>query len=407
MKAKLNCCIGILNRMHLLILIVSFILINCGQPKLKSRATQNNGLCSYQIPETFDMERISLTDIYAENIEYIPLETNSESILSKINKFFSSGNDFFICDYGGEILRFNTHGEFLGKIGALGKGPNEFIVVSSIAVDNQNNNVFILSSPESKIYVYNFDGEYVNTIRCSETISDIYFIDNMILCYSKNRNCSVEHSFEIIDVNGEIIKYYPNIYRCSPIGMSRSFMSEISFYLFNNELHIKELFSDTVFHLKFPYFEGKYIIDRKNKRPNPTIRENFGDIEQLKGLNYMYIFDRKIFEFSNFIYYQGFYKQNDCFTIFSKKEQELRYPFQNSGIINDLDNGPEFWIQASFDKNHAISWVFAHQLKAHVASDAFKNSTPKYPEKKKELERLAKSLSENDNPVLMIVKLKE
>jgi len=31
----------------------------------------------------------------------------------------------------------------------------------------------------------------------------------------------------------------------------------------------------------------------------------------------------------------------------------------------------------------------------------------KHPEKKKELEKLANSLDENDNPVLMLVKLKE
>jgi hypothetical protein len=46
------------------------------------------------------------------------------------------------------------------------------------------------------------------------------------------------------------------------------------------------------------------------------------------------------------------------------------------------------------------------QLKAHVASESFKNSTPKYPEKKRELEKLAVSLKETDNPVLVLVKMK-
>lgn len=43
----------------------------------------------------------------------------------------------------------------------------------------------------------------------------------------------------------------------------------------------------------------------------------------------------------------------------------------------------------------------------YVASEAFKNSTPKYSEKKKELEELAATLNANDNPVLMLAKLKE
>ena len=47
------------------------------------------------------------------------------------------------------------------------------------------------------------------------------------------------------------------------------------------------------------------------------------------------------------------------------------------------------------------------KLKAHVASSEFINSIPKYPEKKKELEKLANSLKDTDNPILILVKLKE
>ena len=50
-----------------------------------------------------------------------------------------------------------------------------------------------------------------------------------------------------------------------------------------------------------------------------------------------------------------------------------------------------------------VMWINAAELKTHVASDDFKNNVPKYPEKKKKLEELANSLSESDNPVLMLV----
>jgi hypothetical protein len=51
--------------------------------------------------------------------------------------------------------------------------------------------------------------------------------------------------------------------------------------------------------------------------------------------------------------------------------------------------------------------IDAIDLKNHVASEAFKKSKPLYPEKKKELEKLANSLKETDNPVLVLVRLKE
>jgi hypothetical protein len=42
-----------------------------------------------------------------------------------------------------------------------------------------------------------------------------------------------------------------------------------------------------------------------------------------------------------------------------------------------------------------------------VTGNEFKNSSTKYPEKNKELEKLANSLKETDNPLLMMVRLKK
>ena len=76
------------------------------------------------------------------------------------------------------------------------------------------------------------------------------------------------------------------------------------------------------------------------------------------------------------------------------------------GIINDLDGGVNILPLTIKDDNTIIGWVDAIKLKAHVASETFKNSSPEYLEKKKELEKLADSLKETDNPVLVMVRLK-
>ena len=71
-----------------------------------------------------------------------------------------------------------------------------------------------------------------------------------------------------------------------------------------------------------------------------------------------------------------------------------------------MDGGQNIIPKTIKDDNTIIAWMDPLKLKAHVDSEVFKNSTPKYPEKKKELERLANSLKETDNPVLVLVKLK-
>ena len=93
-------------------------------------------------------------------------------------------------------------------------------------------------------------------------------------------------------------------------------------------------------------------------------------------------------------------KATNCNTVLHDKASKLFGWF-------DLAGGTYIWPQTTKDGNTLITWIDALKLKTHVASGPFKNSTPKYPEKKKELEKLANSLKETDNPILIIVSLKE
>ena len=80
------------------------------------------------------------------------------------------------------------------------------------------------------------------------------------------------------------------------------------------------------------------------------------------------------------------------------------------GIINDIDGGTKYFSKSYFSENdneYLIGLVHPHSLKYHVSTNEFKNSIPKYPEKKKKLITLADSLKETDNPVLMLVRLKD
>jgi hypothetical protein len=120
-----------------------------------------------------------------------------------------------------------------------------------------------------------------------------------------------------------------------------------------------------------------------------------------------------LFEFGDYVYYEFIYKfvlPDDVliFSFIGSKKNNFRAIFNTGqGIINDLDGGPNIVPKTTKDDNTIIAWIDPLKLKAHVASEAFKNSTPKFPQKKKDLEKLANSLKETDNPVLVLVKLKK
>ena len=83
---------------------------------------------------------------------------------------------------------------------------------------------------------------------------------------------------------------------------------------------------------------------------------------------------------------------------------------ENGGILNDFDGGTEFQPQNYFTENgheFIVGIINPYQIRARVTSSEFKNANSKYMKKKLEFEKLASSLKETDNPVMMLVRLKK
>ncbi|HNY52507.1 MAG TPA: hypothetical protein PK727_05230 [Bacteroidales bacterium] len=107
------------------------------------------------------------------------------------------------------------------------------------------------------------------------------------------------------------------------------------------------------------------------------------------------------------------YKKKGNITLIDKKNKKsyITYvkDFEDGGITNDFDGGINFQpvsYYSEMEMEYMIGFFNPYQLKNHVASAQFINSVPKYIENKSKVENLAKTLTETDNPVLMLIKLK-
>jgi len=173
-------------------------------------------------------------------------------------------------------------------------------------------------------------------------------------------------------------------------------------YRYENKIHFKEILSDTVFYLNQNQIIPKYIFNSKGKRFTKEKRINLNR----KNMSEVIIHSNLI-ETSNYLFFKYRYSGLDFLLVYNKQLNNQFEIIENSALINDIDGGPNLFIEQILHDNIVLSWMEAFELKSYINSDSFKNSKPKYPEKKKALEKLADSLSENDNPVLMLVKLKE
>ena len=87
-------------------------------------------------------QALTLSD-FAEDIEFIPLETNDECLLDEdIMNVVVTRQDIIVYDLNA-CYRFNRQGKFMNRIGTQGNGPGEYVKSLYITVDTLNQWVYM------------------------------------------------------------------------------------------------------------------------------------------------------------------------------------------------------------------------------------------------------------------------
>lgn len=385
--------------MHILrnILFISILLNSCHFDN-----ENRNKIKSFNLKELPKNTEISLSGLGFVDIEYIPLETNEYCTIQKINEL-KVGNEYFLLKHLDRILKFTTTGSFVTKIGIEGRGPNEFLGILDIDIDKMDGSIYLISGSQRKFYIYNDKGKLIKTLQSPLNTVNFRIVEGGILCYSMNISGTIENSYTLIDNDGTIIKKFPNKYLFKDKLQKYIIQNENLFYRFNNSLFKKEVYSDTVYVFENMNFKPYLVIDQGERVITPKVRSDFNPEYLLRN----FITPLNLFEFGDYVYYE-FLIYPESYSYIGSKANDFQVIFDTGyGITNDIDGGPNILPKTIYDEYTIISWIDALELKKHIASDIFRNSVPKYPEKKKELEKLAASLNETDNPVLILVRLKK
>ena len=408
--------------------IIMFI-ITCRENDLQNSVTRidiaNN---------TNNFRSFRISDLNCE-LEYIVLATKNAPILSSINSVDISSDHIIIADRDKCVL-FDRSGRFISKIGSKGRGPGEYHGLGQVRL--LDDRIFLPDYGKQEFIIYNPKGELMKTVKTPGNFSPtspnwIPLTDTTYLVRIANYTGDKQNRIALIDNKGEILKNYQNtavFFREKPIY--GTFDHYAHFYKNNEEIIYKESLSDTIYRVGNKKLFPLYIIDR-GEYGFPIEYWGFSDrlsLEKysnqinlsnvLESLNYVYftlIFGKHYpFTFykdsphspSGVSHYPiiGLYNKADD-DFFLVTPSNVDHQIEPTGIKNDIDGGINFMPRYAVNDTLLVSWFEAYELKLYVATETFQNSSPKYPEKKKELEELAASLDENDNPVLMLVKLKK
>lgn len=385
---------------YLSYLIIVLFILGC--------ESQNSKLIMFD-PQTITESKITLSQI-ADQVRYIPLDNIMP--LGAISGFKISNDAIYspVRDIG--ILTFNHEGKLINKIGSIGRGPGEYLIYLRFCVDVKSGTVYV-ADVRNIIKVYSKAGKFIRDFSLYEYGSLIEHIEfyesNLFVQYSVHVK-DAQFEWIICDTLGNVIKKRPR--HLPPFTTNWGGLSPM--YMYKNTINYYSDFGDTVYSVLPNFSEIPSLVVGRGeyRRPNTNL-----SVEQIISGKYLDIV--RIFETNTyFIIVYNFHKKN-FLAFIEKKNQEtfsISTEFDDAAgvslkaIENDFDGGFDFFPKDYFEQNDEeflVGLQHPFQIKSFAESDEFKNSTPKYPEKKKKFENLAKSLKETDNPVLMMVRLKK
>ena len=368
---------------------------------------------------------VDLSEIASE-ISYIPLETNDSSLVKTVSKgLFFEGGLFYVNEVKGHqssILKiFNAKGEFIRQFNRFGRGPQEYGSISNLQIDCKTGNICIQSF--DKIVEYTSDYQFIRSVNFKTNLKpfDYYYTksckldDNtyfLSVSMAKVNDCSVV----VIDTmsNYKLTIKYPEAEKKLVSELSRAYsFTNPRIYKFRDSVRVINGLDENVLSInKNLELDTAYIIRYGKYKPKGDYSNRAGAKSPIIYL-YADIFESKEYLFLQFnlgslahksrevksgsgkkillpITCAVFNKTNGVFTFVDQTE------YNYIGFADDYEGGPAFWPSYISDDEYMVSYIdaidFIQHAQTHKVSDKFK--------------KIADGLNENDNPVVVLVKLK-
>lgn len=405
--------------LRLMIFIFLAYSLSCSEGRRDITLTDNS---FHTIPfdEIIKTKREVKLSEFATDVEFIQFENTPEAFLGTFEDIESTRDYYFVMCWDQPILQFSRTGKLIRKIGAIGKGPEEYLMCLKMCIDEENERVYVHTTLSS-ILVYNFEGKYIKTIKnpaLERTMNFwIWARDSMLVSYFEPVMGNESYVFIEYNEQGDTLQAIQNhIFfdvneQAVPFQIS-PFDEQNFSYRFENKLHLKGCYNDTVYtYDENNNFVPKFSIDLgKHKLPEDLIYERKWSRPLPGGLCWTGIHETTYFVF---IPYGFHFDQNKPeseiiekgLVLYNKKTKEglAINETQQGGFVDDISGGPDFRPIITNDSS-AIMLVSALEMKLHLNSDEFKNREVKHAAKKEELDQLKKNITENDNHFLVLVK---
>jgi hypothetical protein len=378
---------SLLMNIIILSLLFGVILMSCKD--------QSTGLLSLEIEKSAkSIVEISISEIAGE-LEYIRLETSERCIVGNNPKVFATQIHIIVIANNTIMLFDRTTGNYIRSIGQEGQGPGEYNSVSWLLPIRYDENR-VMAIGNQKIIEYGFDGAFLREVSVLQGINYSVLLDEKhFVSYFPNYTGDIETKVAVYTLDGNETATYPNYQKAPRDGDSFSmWMPAAWFFRKEGELYFTELFNDTVYAITPTEISPCMVLGLGQYLP-PYEQQNLSSFYPRANDFFML---RTVFESSRFIFYTYRYKEESYVAIYDRMHSNTSTTF-NNGFLNNIDNFISIPLGSINESDEMLGIINAYE----VAQWFDANKAVELPGNLANL----KSMTDNDNPLVVIAKLKK
>ncbi|MDX2414311.1 MAG: 6-bladed beta-propeller [Bacteroidales bacterium] len=332
-----------------------------------------------------------------DELEYIRIDSDSVLIGSVREINYTDG--VYALSDGSKLYLINELGDLYSVLDNKGDGPGEYSRLFSWDTNLDNEEIVVCDDIKDKILYYDTNGTYTNQILITSTYSILRFYnDSLLFLYDAPWSGTNELSIRIINTVGDTVWSYKNKFKFEAEAWVM-YGKECVIYQKESNIFFKEMMDDTLYCLDKDYHIEPYAIFNTNDLGfTANKRGDYTHNNQLDAILVLELYET-VNHFILLYVYKGI-----KFWIADKNSMHS-ITLEKDGFVNDVDGGMPFNPAYQIEDKYLLQVVDAYKFNAWLESDDFKNFDSDL-EAKEKFRKLAESLGENDNPVIIKCKLK-
>lgn len=153
-----------------LIVWIYVLIISSCTPKSDngiSYILKNDNIHVIDIDKIVAKKNLNTSSLF-KNIKTIILENHNDALIGNVDKMYVYGDSIIILDkrIAKGIFIFNKRGEFLKRVGDVGKGPGEYHTPQDFTLNELTKELYVLDSHMDKINTYNLNtGDFIASTK--------------------------------------------------------------------------------------------------------------------------------------------------------------------------------------------------------------------------------------------------